>query len=61
MGVRISGRLGALIWRMVYLYELGHNLNRARVIVDWIIDFFARPDTSKLYESDEDRPRVEGG
>jgi NADH dehydrogenase len=61
MGVRISGRLGALIWRMVYLYELGHNLNRARVLVDWIIDLLARPDTSKLYESDEDRPRVEGG
>jgi NADH dehydrogenase len=61
MGVRISGRLGALIWRLVYLYELGHNLNRARVLVDWIIDFLARPDTSKLYESDEDRTRVEGG
>jgi NADH:ubiquinone reductase (H+-translocating) len=52
MGVRISGRLGALIWRLVYLYELGHNLNRARVLVDWIIDFLARPDTSKLYEED---------
>src|SRR5215218_995080 len=52
MGVRISGRLGALIWRMVYLYELGHNLNRARVLVDWIADLLARPDTAKLYEED---------
>jgi NADH dehydrogenase len=52
MGVRISGRLGALIWRMVYLYELGHNLNRARVLVDWIVDLLARPDTAKLYEED---------
>jgi NADH dehydrogenase len=52
MGVKISGRLGALVWKAVYLYELGHNLNRARVLVDWIVDFLARPDTSKLYEED---------
>ena len=52
MGVRFTGRLGALIWRVVYLYELGHNLNRARVLVDWIVDLFTRPDTAKLYEED---------
>jgi NADH:ubiquinone reductase (H+-translocating) len=52
MGMRISGRLGALIWRAVYLYELGHNVNRARVLVDWIVDLFTRPDTAKLYEED---------
>jgi NADH:ubiquinone reductase (H+-translocating) len=52
MGVKISGRLGAFIWRLVYLYELGHNLNRARVFVDWIVDFLTRPDTAKLYEED---------
>ena len=61
MGVKVSGRLASYIWKMVYLYELGHNVNRARVLVDWAIDFFTRPDTSKLYESDEDRPRVDGG
>jgi NADH:ubiquinone reductase (H+-translocating) len=52
MGVRISGRLGALLWKAVYFYELGHNLNRVRVLVDWTIDLLARPDTSKLYEED---------
>ena len=52
MGVRFTGRLGALVWRVVYLYELGHNLNRARVLVDWIVDLFTRPDTAKLYEED---------
>jgi NADH dehydrogenase len=52
MGVRFAGRLGALIWRVVYLYELGHNLNRARVLVDWIVDLLTRPDTAKLYEED---------
>jgi NADH dehydrogenase len=53
MGVRISGRLGAIIWKAVYLYELGHNLNRARVLVDWTFDLITRPDTSKLYEEDD--------
>jgi NADH:ubiquinone reductase (H+-translocating) len=52
MGVKVSGRLGALLWRLVYLYELGHNLNRARVLVDWILDLVTRPDTSKLYEEE---------
>ena len=49
-GVRFSGFLGALVWRGVYLRELGHNLNRAQVLVDWATDIFARPDTSKLFE-----------
>jgi hypothetical protein len=50
-----SGLVGALIWKGVYLYELDYNINRAQVIADWIIDMFARPDTSKLFE-DGTRP-----
>ena len=50
LGAKISGRVGALIWKGVYLYELGHSLNRAQVLADWMIDLFARPDTSKLFE-----------
>jgi NADH dehydrogenase len=50
LGVRFSGLLGALVWKGVYLYELGYNLNRARVLADWVIDLFARPDTSKFME-----------
>ena len=53
LGMKISGRLAAYVWRAVYLYEIGHNVNRARVLMDWVIDFFTRPDTSKLYEDDE--------
>jgi NADH dehydrogenase len=55
LGAGASGGVGALIWKGVYLYELGYNLNRARVLADWIIDLFARPDTSKLFE-DGKRP-----
>ena len=53
LGMKISGRLAAYVWKAVYLYEIGHNVNRARVLMDWVIDFFTRPDTSKLYEDDE--------
>jgi NADH:ubiquinone reductase (H+-translocating) len=50
LGVRFSGLLGAFVWKGVYLYELGYNLNRARVLADWAIDLFAQPDTSKILE-----------
>jgi NADH:ubiquinone reductase (H+-translocating) len=50
LGVRFSGLLGALVWKGVYLYELGYNLNRARVLADWAVDLFSRPDTSKFME-----------
>jgi NADH dehydrogenase len=52
LGMKISGRLAAYVWKAVYLYELGHNVNRARVLMDWAIDLVTRPDTSKLYEDD---------
>jgi NADH:ubiquinone reductase (H+-translocating) len=50
LGVKLGGLLGALIWKSVYLYELGYDLNRAHVLADWTIDLFTRPDTSKLFE-----------
>jgi NADH:ubiquinone reductase (H+-translocating) len=50
LGVRFSGLLGALVWKGVYFYEVGYNLNRVRVLVDWTVDLFSRPDTSKVME-----------
>jgi NADH:ubiquinone reductase (H+-translocating) len=50
LGVRFSGLLGALVWKGVYFYELGSNMNRARVLADWLVDLFVRPDTSKILE-----------
>ncbi len=50
LGVRFTGLLGALVWKGGYLYELGYNLNRTRVLADWVVDLFARPDTSKFME-----------
>ena len=50
MGVKLSGVVGEAVWRLIYLKELGYNLNRALVLADWTIDRFARPSTSKLYD-----------
>lgn len=52
LGVKLTGSLGELVWRMVYLKELGHNLNRAQVLSDWIVDFFIQPNTAKLTEEE---------
>jgi NADH dehydrogenase len=57
LGAETSGRVGALIWKGIYLYELGHNLNRAQVLADWTIDLFSRPDTSKLFEDSKQPTR----
>ena len=56
LGVKFSGFLGSLVWKGVYFYELGYNLNRARVLSDWAIDLFARPDTSKVFEDEHVSP-----
>jgi NADH dehydrogenase len=53
LGVKLMGLIGALIWKGVYLYELGYDLNRAHVLADWTIDLFSRPDTPKLLEDPE--------
>ena len=57
LGVKLGGLLGALIWKGVYLYELGYDLNRAYVLADWTIDLFTRPDTAKLFE-DPKQPNI---
>lgn len=59
LGTQVSGRIGSLIWRGLYLYELGYNLNRTQVLADWTIDLFTRPDTSKLFE--DSKPPTIGG
>jgi NADH dehydrogenase FAD-containing subunit len=53
MGTKASGFIGALVWKGVYLHELGYNLNQVQVLADWTIDLFTRPDTSKLFEDSE--------
>jgi NADH dehydrogenase len=49
LGVKTGGTLGELIWKGVYFYELGDNLNRARIFFDWAVDAVSRPDTSRIF------------
>jgi len=53
LGIKLGGLIGALVWKGVYLYELGYDLNRAHVLADWTFDLFARPDPSKVFEDPE--------
>ena len=52
LGVKVTGAVGEFAWRMVYLKELGYNLNRAQVFSDWIIDYITQPNISKLIEEE---------
>jgi NADH dehydrogenase len=66
LGVKFGGRVGALVWKGIYLYELGYDLNRVHVLADWTIDLFARPDPSKVFEDprqhqDLDKQTSKGG
>ncbi len=63
-GAKFAGAIGAVVWKGVYLYELGHNINRARVLADWVLDLVSRPDTSKLFAvapTKDDRSQDEEG
>lgn len=42
----------AIDFKGLRLKELGHNLNRAQVVSDWIVDLFIRPNISKLMEEE---------
>lgn len=50
MGIKLTGLLGELAWRAVYIRELGYNVNRVQVLVDWLLNRVSRPDTSKIFE-----------
>src|SRR3712207_8362913 len=43
MGVRFTGLLASLFWRMAYLVRLKSPQSRARVAADWLLGLFLRP------------------
>ena len=43
MGVRFSGLLAAVFWRLTYLVRLNSPQSKARVAADWILGLFLRP------------------
>lgn len=47
-GVRLTGRLGWLAWRLVYVSKLMGAKNRLGVLLDWTFNLFNKRETSKL-------------
>jgi NADH dehydrogenase len=43
MGVRFSGALAAVFWRLTYLVRLNSPQSKARVAADWVLGIFLRP------------------
>jgi len=50
LGVRFSGLIAALVWRMTYLYKLESPQSRARIAIDWILDIFFDPAVTQIRE-----------
>jgi NADH dehydrogenase len=48
MGVKFSGFLAALFWRMTYLYKLESPNSRVRIAADWLLDLFYEPSVTQI-------------
>ncbi len=48
MGVRFSGLLAAIFWRMSYLTRLSSPQSKARIAADWVIGLFLRPAVTEV-------------
>jgi NADH:quinone reductase (non-electrogenic) len=50
MGIKFSGRMAALFWRITYLYKLESPQSRARVAADWLLELFFAPAVTEIRE-----------
>ena len=48
MGVRFTGLLAAVFWRMAYLVRLNSPQSKARIAADWILGLFLRPAVTQI-------------
>lgn len=48
MGVKFSGFIAALFWRVTYLYKLESPQSRARIAADWLLDLFYDPSVTQI-------------
>src|SRR5215217_6990261 len=49
-GIKFSGRMAALFWRVTYLYKLESPQSRARVAADWFLELFYAPAVTEIRE-----------
>jgi NADH:ubiquinone reductase (H+-translocating) len=48
MGVKFSGFIAAIFWRLTYLYKLESPQSRARIAADWLLDLFYDPPVTQI-------------
>ena len=53
MGVRFTGLLAAIFWRLAYLVRLNSPQSKARVAADWIVGLFLRPAVTQIRGTSE--------
>ena len=53
MGVRFTGVIAAIFWRMAYLVRLRSPQSRVRIAADWIFGFFFRPAVTQIRSTNE--------
>jgi NADH:ubiquinone reductase (H+-translocating) len=54
MGVRFTGMIAAVFWRMAYLVRLNSPQSKVRVAADWIFGLFFRPAVTQIRGSSEE-------
>jgi NADH:ubiquinone reductase (H+-translocating) len=54
MGVRFTGALAAVFWRMAYLVRLNSPQSKVRVAADWIVGIFLRPAVTQIRGTSEE-------
>jgi NADH dehydrogenase len=48
MGIKFSGFIAAIFWRMTYLYKLESPNSRVRIAADWLLDLFYDPPVTQI-------------
>ena len=48
LGIKFSGRMAAMFWRMTYLYKLESPQSRARIAADWFLELFYDPAVTEI-------------
>src|SRR5215212_780355 len=48
MGVKFSGLIAPIFWRMTYLYKLESPNSRVRIAADWLLDLFYDPPVTQI-------------
>ncbi len=51
LGVKLSGFIGWITWRMLYLTKIVGMSNRIRILIDWTLDLFIERSISQLQDS----------